>query len=99
MVKQGQLTPEEAEPVFWRVNDRYQLDVLTKAEREALRELRDQLTDLISPYTIEELDKEIEALNAKFPDWEHFYHRIGKTVTWYDRPRSPEHPLWQLFPH
>ena len=97
---QGQLSLRQAERVFHRVNERYQdKDALTDAELEALRELRAQLTDVISPCTVEQLDKRVAELDAKFPDWAHFYHRVGTMVTWHDRPRSPDHPLWQFYPH
>ncbi len=29
-----------------------------------------------------------DELSAGLPGREHCYHRIGKTITWYDRPRA-----------
>jgi hypothetical protein len=100
MLKSEQLTPKQAERIFRRANERYNgPDVMTEEELVALRELRLLLTDLINPYSVEELDKGVAEQNAKFPDWEHFYHRIGKIVMWYDRPKSPDHPLWHFYSH
>jgi hypothetical protein len=100
LLKAGRLTAKEAGRVFRRANDHYiGPDVVTDGELAALRELRLLLTDLINPYSVEQLDKRIAELDARFPDWEHFYHRVGTTVTWHSRPRSPDHPLWHFYPH
>jgi hypothetical protein len=91
LLEQRLLTLKQVEQLFRRVNERYQnRDVLTDEELTALRELRAKLTDRINPYSADQLDKRVQELNAKFPDWEHGYHQIGKTVTWYDRRRAKE---------
>jgi hypothetical protein len=100
LIKAGQLTANDAGRVYRRANERYiGPDVMTDGELAALREVRLLLTDLINPCSVERLDKRIAELDAKFPDWEHFYHRVGTLVTWHSRPRSPDHPLWHLHHH
>jgi hypothetical protein len=100
LLEQGQLPRKSAGRVFRRVSDRYQArDVLTDAELDALGRLRDRLTELINPCPVEELDQRMVELDAKFPDWEHSYHRVGTLVTWSSRPRSPDHVLWKYYPH
>lgn len=94
---------KEAHKVFHAVNDLYNMlrhrDMLTESLEAELKALRSQLTDILCPYTVEELDRHVERLNEKLPDWEHRYIRCGTTVTWHGGPKSPEHPLWNLFPH
>jgi hypothetical protein len=65
-----------------------QHDMLPDPLEAALLELRDQLTDHLCPYTIEQLDAEKKKLDERFPNYEHRYHRCGTTVTWSDR-RKP----------
>jgi hypothetical protein len=81
---------KEARKLFGKVNDLYNvlrdLGMLTGSLEAGLRELRDQLTDILCPYPVEELDRHVKALDEKFPDWEHWYIRCGTTVTWCDRP-------------
>ena len=64
-----------------------------------LKEVLRQLSDVLCPHSIEELDRQVKELDEKDPDWVHGYVRCGTTVTWSSRPRSPEHPLWNLYPH
>jgi hypothetical protein len=73
-------------------------DMLPGSLEAELQELRSQLTDILCPFSVEELDRHVKELDEKFPDWEHRYIRCGATVTWHDKPRSPEHPLWHFFP-
>jgi|ERR1700678_3743302 hypothetical protein len=75
------------------------LDLLAAPLEAGLKELLGRLTDFVNPYSTEELDKWVKGLDEKFPDWVHGYTRSGTGVTWHDRPRSPEHPLWDLYPH
>jgi hypothetical protein len=74
-------------------------ELLTGPLEAALKELLSRLTDFVNPYSTEELDKRVKELDEKFPDWVHGYVRSGTGLTWFDRPRSPEHPLWDLYPH
>lgn len=94
---------KEAQELFREVNGLYnmlrQRDMLAGALETGLRELRSQLTDILCPHSVEELDQRVKELDEKFPEWEHWYHRCGTTVTWCDRPRSPEHPLWKYHHH
>jgi hypothetical protein len=94
MLEKGLLSREQAEIVFRKASDWYQGgNVLTGEEQAALADLRARLTDFINPYPVEELDKKVAELDAKFPDWEHWYRRAGTNITWMSRPRSPDHPL------
>jgi hypothetical protein len=93
----------EAHAIFRAVSNLREMlrkhDMLTESLEAGLADLRSQLTDILNPYSVEELDRRVKELDEKFPDWEHGYVRCGMTVTWHDRPKSPEHPLWNLFPH
>lgn len=73
--------------------------MLTRPLETELAKPLGQLTDVLCPYSAEELDRHVKKLDEKFPEWEHWYTRCGTTVTWHDRPRSPEHPLWHLYNH
>jgi hypothetical protein len=75
------------------------LELLTAPLEAELKELLGRLTDFVSPHPTAELDERIKELDEKNPDWVHGYTRSGTGVTWYDRPRSPDHPLWDLYPH
>ncbi len=84
----GQLSAKPAGQVF-RVNERYQdRDVLTGGGPAALGGLRPRLRDVINPCPVRQSGERVQDLNAKFADREHSCHRIGKTVTWYGRPRG-----------
>lgn len=74
-------------------------ELLTGPVETALKELLDRVTDFVNPYSTEELDKRVKELDEKFPDWIHGYTRAGRSVIWHDRPRSPDHVLWDLYPH
>jgi hypothetical protein len=93
----------EARTMFRAIDDLRRLlgkhDMLTEPLETELQKLRRQLTDILCPYSAEELDRHVKELDEKFPDWEHGYVRSGATVTWHDRPKSPEHPLWHFYPH
>ena len=94
---------KEAQTMFRAIDGLRELltnhDMLTGSLEAELKNLRDQLTDFLCPYSAEELDKQVRELDEKFPDWEHGYTRCGATVTWHDRPKSPEHPLWHSYSH
>lgn len=53
-----------------------------------LRELRGDLTEVLCPYTVEQLDAHKKVLDERYPQYEHWYIRCGSTVTWCDR-RKP----------
>jgi hypothetical protein len=89
LLKGERLSKKQLEKVFLRVLDRHRNhDVLTGEELTALAGLRDRLTNILNPFTVEQLDKQAAELNAKYPEWEHFYNRSGTIVTWYDRYRD-----------
>lgn len=89
-LKPGLEGNKEARRLFRKVSTLYdalrELDMLTGPLEIELDELRGQLTDILCPYTVQELDRHVKELNEKFPDWEHWYSRCGATVTWCDRP-------------
>jgi hypothetical protein len=97
----SKLDGKQARTVFRAVADLRQtlrsLDVLPGSLDAELGDLCEQLTDMICPYSVEECDRHVKKLNEAIPDWEHWYKRYGEGVTWHDRPRSPEHPLWHLY--
>jgi hypothetical protein len=74
-------------------------ELLAEPLEAAFKEVLSQLSDLLCPYPVEKLDRRVKELDEKDPDWVHGYVRCGPTVTWFDQPRSPEHPLWNLYPH
>jgi hypothetical protein len=67
---------------------RYRKELPDAVDEAAVSFLR-AVTDVISPYKVEELDARIADLNKRYPDCEHYYVRCGLTVTWGDRPRQP----------
>ena len=75
--------------VFRSVDDLLKLlqqhEMLPGPLEAELRELRDQLTDKLCPYPIEQLEAEKKQLNERFPDYDHWYIRCGTIVTWCDR--------------
>lgn len=100
-VSPGMAGKREAQTIFWAIGDLREMlrkhDMLTESTEAGLQELRCELTDFLCPYSVGELDRRVKELDEEFPDWEHGYIRCGTTVTWRDRPRSPEHPLWHYF--
>lgn len=97
----GTAGKKEAQTVFRAIDSLRELltnhDMLTGSLETELKELRHQLTDFLCPYSVEELDRQVQELDEKFPDWEHGYTRCGTTVTWHGKPRSPDHPLRDLY--
>jgi hypothetical protein len=91
-VNPGMESTKEAQIVFRAVDDLLKLltehDMLPGPLEAGLRQLRDQLTDKLCPYPIEQLEAEKKQLNERFPRYDHWYIRCGSTVTWCDR-RKP----------
>lgn len=81
---------ERVKAAFRAVHDllKYR-DMLTEPLEANLRELRGQLSEILCPYTTQQLDEHKKELDEKFPEYEHWYIRCGETVTWCDR-RKPE---------
>jgi len=63
-------------------------DQLGGSLEAALRELRGELTDVLCPYTVEQLDAHKRLLDAREPRYEHWYIRCSGTVTWCDRRKQ-----------
>lgn len=87
---QDGISISRAEEVFRLANTLYQdqRDVLTGPESDALRGIRDRMTDVLCPYPVAVLEEDRKKLDERFPDREHWYIRCGKTVTWCDRPKE-----------
>jgi hypothetical protein len=78
---------KEAHEIFRAANELYNMlrhrDVLPEPLEAALKDYRAQLTDIICPYSVEQLDRRVKELEEKLPDLEHRYIRCGTIVTWH----------------
>lgn len=97
--KPGLEAKKEAQEIFKAVNDLYNLlsqrDMLIVSLEAGLKEMRSQLTDILSPYSVEELDLTVKKQDERFPEYEHWYTRCGTGVAWHGNPKSPEHRFWR----